>query len=119
MAEKILIGGGNELSLLQQCAQACVENGGDWYTAPQALAILGDFVGKPALLADAAFIGMATPERILRLLDQQSDLLEVVQALLTACDEDFITNTSHADSVGVLANAARAAIAKATENRHG
>jgi hypothetical protein len=47
------------------------------------------------------------------------ELLELARALLTSCDNDFIQNTSHQDTVGVLADAARAVIAKATEDGHG
>lgn len=65
-----LIGSGDEFSLLRECAQICVGNGGDWYNPGQMLGILSGFVGEPALLADSAFIGMATPECILRLLEK-------------------------------------------------
>lgn len=54
-----------------------------------------------------------------RLIAAAPDLMEVVQALITCADEDFIANTSHQDSLGVLADAARAAIAKATEMGNG
>ena len=78
MGEKMTImhvGSGDEFSLLRQCAQRCVDNGGEWYSPVQAAAILGEHVGEPALLADAAFMGMATPECILRLLDRAEDHL--------------------------------------------
>jgi hypothetical protein len=61
---------GAELDLLHQAARAAVKNGGDWYTPGQMLQILGEFVGRPALMVDAAFIGMATPERIASLLER-------------------------------------------------
>jgi hypothetical protein len=49
-----------------------------------------------------------------RLIAAAPELLDVAIAVFRACDEDLIDNTSHEDSVGVLLDAARDVIAKAT-----
>lgn len=59
--------------LLKQAAESCVANGGDWYSPNQALGILQHHVGMPALLKDATFIGMCSPERVLRLFDMTAE----------------------------------------------
>lgn len=102
-----LICHGDEFSLLHGCAMNCVNNGGEWYTAPQALAILGDHVSNPALMGDAAFISMAEPERIVRLLDR----LAAADALLRFMRTRFDAYMDDSD---------RAAIdAHLSENTHG
>lgn len=122
MAELHLIGSGNGLSLLRECANACVENGGDWYSAQQALAILGDYVGKPALLADAAFIGMATPERVLSVIDQRESLhatairvIRAFEALGRAGDLDVMQRRDCEQSMVAL----KEAVASAERDAHG
>jgi hypothetical protein len=55
------------LQLLKQAAEQCMANGGEWYSPNQVLGILRHYVSPPALLADAAFIGMCMPELILKL----------------------------------------------------
>ncbi len=106
MTEIHMIGSGDQLILLRECAQACVDNGGDWYSPQQALSLLGDVVGMPALLADSAYIGMAKPECIVRLFEQQD-------ALVAACRQlaDFAERQGW---FHVAINDARAAIAIAT-----
>lgn len=116
MAEMTLVGSGSEMSLLRQCAQACVDNGGEWYSSQQALAILGDFVGNPALFADSAYIGMAKPECIARLFEQQDALVEALRDVL-----GWMPGEAHWNTLEPLraVQRARGAIAKATEVANG
>lgn len=46
------------------------------------------------------------------------ELLNLAQAVMESCNNGYIANTSHADTVGVLADAARMVIAKATGRAH-
>jgi hypothetical protein len=109
-----LIGGGDEFSLLRGCAQNCVDNGGEWYSAPQALAILDAYVGNPALMGDAAFISMAEPERILRLMDQRDDLLAALEKCIAYAEDCVDLPDFKRGVVRAHVNEARAAIAAAT-----
>jgi len=58
------------LQLLRGAAENCVANGGDWYSPNQAAALLRDHVGMPALLTDATFIGLCSPELVLKLFEK-------------------------------------------------
>ena len=49
-----------------------------------------------------------------RLVSAAPDLLEVVVAMARAIDQHLITNTTDNDSIGVISDAAQAAITKAT-----
>lgn len=49
-----------------------------------------------------------------RLIAAAPELLDLARAILTATERDLIANTTHCDSVGVLYDAAKAVIAKAT-----
>ncbi len=94
------------------------------YRHPETKALLGVYIAKVdngrvgqtfanCLASDAACIANA------RLIAAAPDLFEVVQALITCADMEYIANTSHQDSLGVLADAARAAIAKVREAGNG
>lgn len=73
------------LDLLRQATDAAVSNGGEWYTPGQMLQLLGEFVGRPALMVDAAFIGMATPELIATLLARAGSVEVYKQAIRNVC----------------------------------
>jgi hypothetical protein len=78
-----VLAAGDGVSLLLACADACIANGGEWYAPDQMLAILGDHVSNPALLADAAFIGMATPEQVAALIKT----LRAAKSLIDRCED--------------------------------
>lgn len=61
------------LQLLKGAAEQCVANGGEWYDPNQMIELLRDHVGMPALLADATFIGMCSPELILKMFEMVED----------------------------------------------
>lgn len=83
------------------------------------VAVLGDCheeeeQANARLIAEAFNVAHETGLTPRQLADQRAELLSVAYAVFGACDQHLITNTSDADSVGVLIDCARKAIARAT-----
>lgn len=82
-SEAVCVGSGSGLSLLRECAEACISNGGAWYSPQQMASILSANVGMPAMLSDASFIGMSSPENVSRIFEIADALVAALQMVMT------------------------------------
>lgn len=65
----------------------------------------GNIIARVGSIDDAAFI--------VRACNAHDELRDLAEAIRNACEGDLIVNASQEDTVGVLLDAARAALAKA------